>query len=178
MAGTTTIARPYATAVFELARESDALNAWSGMLHLLQQVLADPQMQAVLNNPRVNAAALSDLIIAVCGDGLDDQGRNLVRTLSDAGRLVLAPEIYSIYEQQRLAAEGVVEMEILSAFPLEQEEQDRINGILAGRFDRKLSISTRIDTSLIGGVVIRVGDSVIDASIKGKLRQLGNELAG
>lgn len=179
MAEKTTIARPYATAVFELARETpDGLKQWSERLALLRQVVADPGLQSLLDDPRINAAALADLIMGVCGNLLDAAGRRLVETLAESGRLSLAAEIAALYEQLRQEAESVVEVEVTSAFPLEQDEQEKINGMLAGRYQQKLSISAHVDASLIGGVIIRVGDSVIDASIKGKLRQLGNHLAG
>ncbi len=179
MAEKTTIARPYATAVFELAREMPSgYKQWSETLAHLRQVVADPALQSLLDDPRVSAAALANLIMGVCGEHLDAAGRRLVQTLAEAGRLSLAAEIATLYEQLRQEAESVVEVEVTSAFPLEQAEQDRISGMLAGRYQRKLSITASVDASLIGGVVIRVGDSVIDASIRGKLRQLGNHLAG
>lgn len=179
MAEKTTIARPYATAVFELAREAPAgFKQWSERLTLLRQVVADPALQSLLDDPRVSAAALANLIMGVCGEHLDTAGRRLVETLAEAGRLSLATEIAALYEQLRQEAESIVEVEVTSAFPLEEAEQERISGMMAGRYQQKLSISARVDASLIGGVVIRVGDSVIDASIKGKLRQLGNHLAG
>lgn len=179
MAEKTTIARPYATAVFELAREAPAgFKQWSERLALLRQVVADPALQSLLDDPRVSAAALANLIMGVCGERLDAAGRRLVETLAESGRLSLTAEIAALYEQLRSEAESIVEVEVTSAFPLEEAEQERISGMLAGRYQQKLSISARVDASLIGGVVIRVGDSVIDASIKGKLRQLGSHLAG
>lgn len=173
----TTLARPYATAAFELAQEASDLAAWSEMLHLLNLIVSDPQMQRVLNNPRLDSKFLADFVLDISAERLSETGRNFVRVLADAGRLSLAPQIYQLFEQRRTDSEGVVDVEIVSAYELEQDEQDKIATAMAKRFGKKINISTRIDDSLIGGTVIRAGDSVIDASIRGRLRQLGSELA-
>lgn len=173
----TTLARPYATAAFELAQEASDLAAWSEMLHLLNLIVSDPQMQRVLNNPRLDSKFLADFVLDISAERLSETGRNFVRVLADAGRLSLAPQIYQLFEQRRTDSEGVVDVEVVSAYELEQDEQDKIATAMAKRFGKKINISTRIDDSLIGGTVIRAGDSVIDASIRGRLRQLGSELA-
>ncbi|MCZ6524956.1 MAG: F0F1 ATP synthase subunit delta [Gammaproteobacteria bacterium] len=173
----TTQARPYATAVFELAQAESDLAAWSEMLRLLNLIVSDSQMQKLLNDPRLDSEFLADFVLDISAERLSEAGMNFVRVLADAGRLSLAPQIYQLFEQRRTESEGVVDVEVVSAYELEQHEQDKIAAVMAKRFGKKINISTRIDGSLIGGMVIRTGDSVIDASIRGKLRQLGSELA-
>jgi len=173
----TTQARPYAIAAFEQAQDEGKLSDWSNMLYILSLVVSDTQMQSVMDNPKVGTQALSDFVLDVCGKNLSDTGKNFVKLLVDAGRLSLAPQIYQLFEQNRADAEGIVEVEVVSAFPVEADEQKKIADAMGKRLGKRIEVSTRIDESLIGGVIIRTGDSVIDASIKGRLKQLGNELA-
>jgi F-type H+-transporting ATPase subunit delta len=171
-----TVARPYATAAFELAHEHNDLGAWSDMLKLISIVISDPRMPLVLENPKLDSAFQTAFITDICGDQLSAVGKNFVKVLADARRLSQAPAIYKLFEQLRLEQEQIEEVEVISAYPLDDQERQRIVHTMEQRFGRKVNISTRIDKSLIGGTVIRAGDSVIDASVKGSLRQLGNQL--
>jgi len=172
-----TLARPYAVAAFEQARDEGRLQDWSAMLRILSLVVSDPQMQILLDNPRVNSAILMDTVFGICSNYLSDSGKNFVKVLVNSRRLSLATQIYMLFEQRRMDAEGIAEVEVVSAYPLESVHQQKIADAMAKRLGRKIEISTRIDKSLIGGAVIRAGDSVIDASIRGRLKQLGNILA-
>lgn len=173
----TTLARPYAVAAFEQARDDGKLKDWSAMLRILSLVVSDPQMQIILDNPRLNSATLMDIVLAVCGNHLSDYGKNFVKVLVNTRRLLLAPQIYMLFEQRRMDAEGIADVEVVSAYPLETAQQHKIADAMGKRLGKKIEISTRIDKSLIGGAVIRAGDSVIDASIRGRLKQLGSTLA-
>ena len=173
----TTIARPYATAAFEQALEEGKLSNWSTMLLLLNLVISDKQMKIVLDNPRLDDEAVAEFVIDICGKYLSDTGKNFVKVLAQAGRLVLAPQIYSLFEQKRAEAESIVEVEVTSAYALDEAEKNKLAEAMAKRLGRKIEINTSTDESLIGGAVIRAGDSVIDASVKGSLKKLGNQLA-
>ena len=172
-----TLARPYAVAAFEQASGDKKLKEWSTMLHVLSLVVSDPQMQAILDNPKLNSATLLDIVLDICSNYLSDSGSNFVRVLVNAGRLSMAPQIYMLFEQKRLAAEGVAEVEVVSAYPLGSAQQQKIADAMSKRLGKKIEISARTDQSLIGGALIRVGDSVIDASMRGRLKQLGNLLS-
>ena len=172
-----TAARPYAQAIFELARDEGEFGTWSGMLNLLKTVVADKQMASLLSNPTLKAAFLADFILDICGDHLTDEGRSLIKVLAGAGRLPLAPQISMLYEQHRIEAEGVVEVELISAYPLEESDRQHIADAMTKRLGKKITITANVDKDLIGGLVVRAGDSVIDASVSGRLRQLGNLLA-
>jgi len=173
----TTIARPYAQAVFETASEENKLTEWSEMLELLEAVVADAQMRAVLENPKMDAAAQSDFVLGVCGKALSETGNNLVKVLAGAGRLTIIPEINKLYEQLRAEAEGVIEVGVTSAYELAPEQQATISEAMAKRLGRKVEITHEIDDSLIGGVVIRAGDTVIDASVRGRLKALATQMS-
>ena len=173
----TTIARPYAVAAFEQALEEGRLGEWSVMLQVLNLVISDKQMKFVLDNPRLDESSVADFVIDICGKHLSDTGRNFVKVLAQADRLVLAPQIYTLFEQKRTEAESIVEIEVTSAYALDAAEKNKIADAMAKRLGRKIEINTITDESLIGGAVIRAGDSVIDASIKGRLKKLGNQLA-
>src|SRR5690554_3294158 len=114
MAENITIARPYAQAVFDLAREKNTFDEWSRVLELLSVVVADPQMAKVIGNPGVSSETLANLIIEVCGNALTEHGRSLVRTLAENRRLQLLPEMRALYEAMRAEAEQLVQAEVVS----------------------------------------------------------------
>ena len=167
-----TIARPYATAVFELAQETGQVEEWSAMLGLLGVLTSEKDMRQLITNPRVSRQQLQDLVFDVCGAGLSDLGRNLVKLLVGAGRLQYTANIKDQYEQMRAAAEGKVDVEVVTAYTLDQQQQDSIAEIMAGRLSKQVNIVTSVDESLIGGAIIRAGDSVIDASLSGPLDRI------
>ena len=169
MAEPVTIARPYAEAAFRLARDSNALPAWSDMLALLDGVMSDAQVRAVIDDPNVTPQALESFILGVTGDRLDGAARNLVQVLVQNGRLELLPFIRALYEEQRRTHEGVVEVHILSALPLADDQVRELVTRLEAKYQRKVSAKVDIDAGLIGGVRLLIGDKVIDATVRGKL---------
>ncbi len=172
----TTIARPYAQAVFELAQESGTVAEWSSTLDLLKRIVADPQMRVLFNNPKVSDQQLQDLVIGIAGEALSAHARNFVKILVAASRLQYAKQVAELFEGMRAEAEGTVDVEVSAAYELDQAQQDTIAKGISERLGKKVSISANIDESLIGGAIIRAGDSVIDASIRGRLTKLGNDL--
>ena len=170
MQETITIARPYAEAAFETAVAESELGAWSTMLEILSLIAQDNDMKTIISNPRVEKSVIREIVLEVCGDKISSRTcKNFIQILIDADRLSLATEIYNLFEAMRSEAEGVADVEVISAFPLEQQQQDDIAKTMEQRLGKKIAINTSIDESLIGGIVIRSGDSVIDASVKGRL---------
>jgi F-type H+-transporting ATPase subunit delta len=177
MAESATIARPYAKAAFEQAQTEGDLRKWAQMLHFLSAVVSDPLMRGVLDNPRIPDQQLLSVVLDICAGQLSETGRNFVTVLSQAGRLALAPEISVLYDARRARAEGTVDVEVISAYELDDAEKLRIAEIMKRRVGMHIEVTTSTDKSLIGGVIIRAGDSVIDASLKGRLNQLKNDFA-
>jgi len=172
----TTLARPYAEAVFRLARERKHFAAWSDMLKLAAAVGSDPQMNRLIDNPRVPRERFVEFFLDVCGKQLDPQGANFIRLLAENHRTQLLPEIAALYETLRAEAESRVEAEVISAAAVSAEQLKTIAAALARRLGREVSLATRIDPSLVGGIVIRAGDLVIDGSVRGKLGALATHL--
>ncbi|NKB36625.1 MAG: F0F1 ATP synthase subunit delta [Gammaproteobacteria bacterium] len=172
----TTIARPYAQAVFELAQESGAVAEWSSALDLLKRIVSDEQMQVLFNNPKVSDQQLQNLVIEIAGDALGVQPGNFVKILVAASRLQYATQVAELFEAMRAEAEGTVDVEVSAAYELDQAQQDGIANGISKRLGKKVSINVNIDETLIGGAIIRAGDSVIDASVRGRLTKLGNDL--
>lgn len=176
MAEQTTIARPYAQAVFALAQERNDLKHWSDMLRLAATVASNPDMAALIDNPRVEREQTVEVFLDICGDGLNDYGKNLIRVLAENGRLELLPEIAALYEVERAAAEGTIRAEVTSAQTLTETQRSTIAAGLKQRFGREVTLECKVDESLIGGAVIRAGDMVIDGSVTGKLDRLSHQL--
>ena len=172
----TTLARPYAEAVFRLAQERKTLKAWSEMLQLVAAVAVDPQVAALIDNPRVARERFVAFFLDVCGKKLDKDAANFIRLLSENHRLVLLHEIAAVYETLRAQAECRVEAEVVSAAEVSAAQLKDIAAALKKRLGRDIDLSTRIDPALIGGIVIRAGDLVIDGSVQGKLRALATHL--
>lgn len=172
-----TIARPYARAAFEQAREEGKLREWSAMLGFIAAVVKDPLMQRVIPNPKLGEERLYGLVADICGDRLSETGRNFLRLLVDAGRLDVAPEIFNQFEEKRSRAEGISEVDVVSAYELDPEQQRQVADLMKKRLGRDVQVRSSVDPAIIGGVIIRAGDSVIDASMRGRLRQLANEFA-
>ncbi len=177
MAETTTVARPYAEAVFELAEAQDALAAWSDMLDLLAAIVVDPAMRTVLGSPRLTGERKAELLIGTGGERLDERGRNLVRLLSANDRLLLLPEIAAQYGRLRADAERTIEATVITAQAMDEDTGKRIASALGERLRRKVALTAEVDADLIGGAVIRAGDLVIDGSVKGRLTRLTGALS-
>ena len=169
MAEPVTIARPYAEAAFRLARDSGTLASWSEMLALLDAVTGDERVREVIDDPNVTPQALESLILGVAGDRLDGAARNLVQVLVQNARLELLPHIRALYDELRRQHEGVVEVRIVTAFPLSDEQRAALVTALEAKRGRKVSANVEIDKSLIGGVRVLIGDQVIDATVRCKL---------
>jgi F-type H+-transporting ATPase subunit delta len=177
MAGdSTTIARPYAEAAFDVARDQGGLDAWSKALNMLAAIVEDPQVSDQVGNPNVPRETLRDLIFAVAGDGLTTPVQNLVRLLAQNKRLSVIPDVARLFDQLKTAAEGLRHVRVQSAFAVSADEQTALAATLKKHFGSEVELSVEQDESLIGGIKIHAGDIVIDGSIRGKLEQLSNEL--
>lgn len=176
MAEPSTLARPYAEAVFRLADAAGSLREWSDMLANLATVAADPAAAAALNNPHLSAPQAADMLIGILSGRLTAEAENFVRVLAENRRLELLPEIASQFEALKNEREGVVEAQIESAFPLEQAQLDELVSRLEARTGKRVKAHVSIDKDLIAGVRITIGDKVFDGSVRAQLQALETAL--
>lgn len=175
MAEKTTIARPYAEAVFELAKQNGELKSWSEKMELLSAIASNDDMAMVIANPDMGQHVVA-LFQDIAGDKLDASGLNLVKLCAENGRLDVLPEVAAIFEEFKAEEESTVVAEVTSAFALNDEQKSNIAAALKKRLERDVTIVETVDDSLIGGVIIRAGDLVIDGSAATRLETLGNAL--
>jgi F-type H+-transporting ATPase subunit delta len=171
-----TIARPYAKAAFQYARDAGAFAPWSQSLRAAAEIVADPRVAALTKSPQWSAGDLADLIIDVAQPGLEAGMQNFVRVLAENHRLLLLPEIAAHYEALRSAVENTVNVEVISAVALDAAQRDRLSAALSTRLKRQVRMQTSVDATLLGGALVRAGDLVIDGSLKGRLERLATEL--
>jgi F-type H+-transporting ATPase subunit delta len=176
MAELTTIARPYAEAAFRIARDANALPAWSEMLRFLAEVAAEPRAAGALDNPKLTAADKSALLLSIGGERLDAMGRNFVRVLVDADRIAALPQIRMLFDALKNDADGVAKARIDTAFPLTDAQAADLKTALEKRFGRKIETTINVDPALGGGARITVGDTVIDGTIEAQLAAMSTQL--
>jgi F-type H+-transporting ATPase subunit delta len=172
----TTIARPYAEAAYERAKELGQVQAWSDALGLLSQISSDPQAARQIANPNVPRGRVRDLLLEIAGEALPHEVANLVGVLTDNARLAAIPEIAHLFDVSREADQGVRQVVVRSAFPLGDSELDELTAAMVRRLGGQVELTVEEDPSLLGGVEIRAGDLVIDDSVRGKLDQLAHAL--
>jgi F-type H+-transporting ATPase subunit delta len=177
MAEKSTIARPYAEAVFALAKAQKQLKAWSDMLQTAAAVAMNDDMQAMISNTNVRKDQVAKLIIDVCGNKFSAEGKNLIRLLAENRRLIFLAEIAAQYEALRAEEEKTIDAEVIAAFEVSAAQQKQIAEKLKARLGREVSLSCRVDSTLLGGAIIKAGDLVIDGSTKGQIQKLSIELA-
>ena len=176
MAERATIARPYAKAAFEYARDAGELARWSEGLALASRVAADPRVEALIRNPELTAADHASLVTDVAADRLAPGIGNYLRVLAENHRLLLLPEIAAHFELLRSQTENTVEVEVVSAVALDAAQAEKLKQALDKRLKARVRMKNSVDAGLLGGAVIRAGDLVIDGSLKGRLERLRTAL--
>lgn len=172
MSELSTLARPYAEAVFRMALGENNLAGWSSRLQSLALIVLDAQAARLIADPAVAADRVADLIVEVAGSDLGECGGNFVKVLAENDRLSLLPEIGAQFEALKANAEGTLEATITSAQELTQAQLDELVAGLKTRFNRAVNVQVAVDPELIGGAVIAIGDQVIDGSVKGRLQRM------
>ena len=172
MSELSTLARPYAEAVFRLAQDEKDLAGWSSRLQSLALIVSDAQVARLIADPAVAADRVAGLIVEVAGGDLGERGSNFVKVLAENDRLSLLPEIDVQFETLKADAEGTLEATITSAQELSQVQLDELVAGLKARFNRTVNVQVVVDPELIGGAVIAIGDQVIDGSVKGRLQRM------
>lgn len=176
MSELSTLARPYAAAVFKRASESGSAEQWSQMLKFIAAVVKDNGIATLIENPKVSQERLIQLLLDICQGQLNQEGENFLRLLVQNDRLTLAPQISSLYETHKADAEGYVDVDVTTAYAFTKEEQKKFTSALEKTLAKKVRISVSVDKALIGGFLAKAGDRVIDGSIKGRLQHMQKTL--
>ncbi len=178
MAELTTVARPYAKAAFEYANAEGKLELaiWSTQLTLAAAIVQDADFARYLSRPSMTVAEQETALFAACGGELSAGVRNFLSLVAANKRLMALPAIAELYEVLKAQAENTADVTVTSAFALSDEQEDALAKQLAEKLGARINISTEVDAALIGGVIIRTGDLVIDASVRGKLAKLSATL--
>jgi F-type H+-transporting ATPase subunit delta len=172
MAQLTTLARPYARAAFETAIGDGSLKAWSAMLGLLAALTQDTRVAGFLSDPSRNTGTQAQTLIDLAGSELDAKGQNFVLVLAANKRLKLLPEIAVLFEEMKADYEKTVDVEVISAFTMDQGAEGNLVAALKKRLQRDVKLNISVDRGLIGGMIVRAGDLVIDGSVRGRLNKL------
>ena len=175
MAGSTTLARPYARAAFELAAGANALAEWATKLGFAAAIASDRQAAAVIGNPNVRVDDLRALFLPQ-GESADSDFAGFIGTLAENRRLALLPEIAELYGALKRERERVLRVNVRTAVALEPAQAETLKAALKRRFGRDIELTGSIDPSIIGGAVIDAGDIVIDGSVRGRLARLETAL--
>lgn len=176
MAELSTLARPYAKAAFQYAADASDLQGWSDSLAVAAAVASQDTVVKLLSSPSYTATQQAEKTIEVCGDALNEKSRSFVQVLAENRRLQLLPQIYQQFEVLKANREKTVEVSVVSASEISTEQQEKLASALSSKLEREVSMQVSIDDSLIGGVVVRAGDTVIDGSIRGRLAKLAEVL--
>lgn len=175
MSELTTIARPYAKAAFDFAVEKGALDQWEQMLAFAAEVTRNKDIAELLTSS-ASAEKLAEIFIAVCGEQFDEYGQNLLKVMAQNGRLKALPEVCEEFMLLKQELEKVIDAEVISATELDQKQLAAISSKLEQRLERKVNLNCSVDEALLGGVVIRAGDLIIDNSTRGQLNRLSDAL--
>ena len=172
----TTCARPYAKAAFEYARKVSALNEWEQMLSLCASISRTNKVKQMLANPGLSGAQQAEIFLGLCDGQLDSYVENFIRTLSDNKRLVLLSEIELLFAKLKAEEERTQEVEVTSAYPLSDAQQIKLAQKMKARLGCSVRLNTEVDSDLIGGVIVKAGDLVIDGSLKARLNKLADTM--
>jgi F-type H+-transporting ATPase subunit delta len=175
MAELATLARPYAEALFRVAKTGN-LSKWSGLVSEMAQIGGHPDVKALVDNPNLSDKQVSDTLLSLLKSGVTDELKNLIEILVENGRVTLLPEIGEQFQALKNAHEGSADAHIVSAFAMSDAQVKDLLKSLERKFGRKLNPTITVDNTLIGGVRVEVGDEVLDTSVRAKLQQMHDAL--
>ncbi|WP_047391042.1 F0F1 ATP synthase subunit delta [Chitinibacter sp. ZOR0017] len=176
MAELITVARPYAEAVFRLAKESNTLAQWSDILAKLASIASNDDALAVVANPKCSAAQVQELLAGLLGGEASAEVNNFLATVLENRRFTTLPAVAALFEELKAADEGVAQAHIESAFAVTDAQLAELTATLTQQLKRKVTADVGVNPDLIGGVKVTIGDLVIDASVRGKLTALATSL--
>ena len=176
MAGSTVVATPYARAAYEYAKAHKQVAQWAAILLACAEVVCNDDIALLLNHPMVGQVAVAEAVVAVLGNKLDQHQGNFLQLLAEKRRLSVLPEIASLFAQEQQADEAVVHATIITADKITKAVLGQITTAIETQVAKEVTVEHEVDESLIGGAIVRIGDRVIDASIKGQLKRLAQQM--
>jgi len=176
MAELITLARPYAKAVFDAAKDQNAVDHWDQALAFAAKVAADPEVKYILAIPGLSEQRKAELFADCFEEPLPEALRNFLLILAENKRLALLPAVSDLFSFHRAELESTVNLKVSTAFDLTTEQQQKLIDALSKKLERKVELETSVDQTLIGGVIVRAGDLVIDASVRGKLAKMARAM--
>lgn len=171
-----TMARPYAAAVFKRAKETGSAGQWSDALAFMSGVLVSEEVSKIIGNPKVGKSQLLSLLQEIFQDRLAGEMENFLKLLVANNRLRLVPSIAKLFEAYKAEQEGYIEVDVYTAYGFSEETQQAFAEKLEQALSKKIHMNVTQDPSLIGGVLVRAGDRVIDGSIRGQLQHMQKSL--
>jgi F-type H+-transporting ATPase subunit delta len=176
MAELSTLARPYAKAAFAYAQQASNLIGWGSALAIAAAVSQNEKVGELLDNPQLTSEARAEKFLSVCGEDFKAPEQNFIQLLAENHRLALLPEISHLFEELKAQAEATLEVEVISARPLSDEQSQRLTQALSKKFAREVHLHNAVDESLLGGAIVRAGDTVIDGTVRGRLAKLAEAM--
>lgn len=170
-----TVARPYAKAAFDFAVEQQNLDGWQQMLTFAAEVSRNKDVMNLLSSSAA-AETLAEMFIAICSNQLDEHGQNFIKVMAENKRLITLPDVLKQFVLYRAERESTMDVEVISADELNQDQLAKITEAMEKRLSRKVMLNCKIDKSVMAGIIIRAGDMVIDGSIRGRLQRLADTL--
>ncbi|GAB3395669.1 FoF1 ATP synthase subunit delta [Azotobacter armeniacus] len=171
-----TLARPYAKAAFEYASAANSSDAWSGMLGLAAAVVGAPEVAELLRNPRLTRESKVEAVLRLFAADVDEAFRNFIANMGEHDRLFVLPTVRELFDAYKAEAEKTLDVELETAYELSAQQLETLAAALSKRLDRSVNPRQVVNPALIGGLVIRAGDVVVDGSVRGKLSQLAESL--
>jgi len=175
MSELTTVARPYANAAFDFALERSSIDSWQQMLMFAAEVSKNPGIKQYLSGA-IAPAQLAEVFNNVCGEQLDSHGQNFIKILAENDRLPLLVEISDMFNALKVERDKQINVDVTSAVTLSDAQRKTLSVALEKRFDRKVKLNCSVDPSLVAGMVIKAGDTVIDGSVNSQLNRLNDAL--
>jgi F-type H+-transporting ATPase subunit delta len=176
MAELKTLARPYARAAFEHADQKKALGEWEAQLVQLTSICSDQKVAQALNTPELTSDQRVELLLGLGGDDFSADLANFIGVLAEQKRLDLVSDISELFQALKAQREQSVDVQVATAYELSEQEVTQLSTTLTKTLDRKVSLTCDVDADLIGGVRINAGDTVIDASVQGRLTKLADAM--
>lgn len=169
-------AKRYAQALFGLGKERGTLDTWQGDLTLLTDIVQNDRVATYLANPSVTTDSKLATLDSALGTNVQPETRNLAKMLIERNRMTLLPEIREIFDDEVRAERGVVVANVTTAERLSDDERDLIREKLEALTGKQVELAMQIDPEIIGGIIVRIGDQVIDGSVRNKLEKMRSRL--